>query len=201
MSDTAHEYQQLAKHYGGMYDEELQKLATEYDDLTDVAQVVLREELQRRKLDLPESHLEPTEEVDSHTGAEVFSLDLDVSPDGNVLIGNFQSTEAAAIAYWALEMAGLHAKIVTPQAGPSTTPRLQVAPEDVNRAQQILAQPISAEVMDQYESAKETGDFESPDCPVCSTPDPLLESADPVNEWFCESCGHQWKEAQATGTE
>ena len=62
----------------------------------------------------------------------------------------------------------------------------------------VLAQPISAEVMEQYESAKESGDFQSPDCPRCGTPDPLLESADPVNEWFCESCGHQWKDQPAT---
>jgi hypothetical protein len=195
MSDTAREYQQLAKHYGGMYDEELLKLAAEYDDLTDVAQLALREELQRRKLDLPKPHPDPAEEMGRHTSGAILSLDMDVSADGNVLIGNFQSPEEAAIAYWALEMAGIHARIVTPPSGPSRTPRLQVAPVDADRAQQVLAQPISAEVMDQFESAKETGDFEAPDCPVCGTPDPLLESSDPVNEWFCESCGHQWKDA------
>jgi len=198
MSESADEYQQLAKRYSSMYDEELLKLAAEYDDLTDTAQLVLRDELQRRKLELPTPAADPADE--DHTGGEPISLDLDVSPDGNVLIGNFQSTEQATIAYWALEIAGIPAKVVTPPSGPSSTPRLQVAPEDAGRAQQVLSQPVSAEVMDQYEAAKATGDFETPDCPVCGTPDPLLESADPVNEWFCESCGHQWKDAQAATT-
>jgi len=198
MSDSVDEHRQLAKRYSGMYDEELLKLAAEYDDLTDTAQLVLRDELQRRKLDLPTPPADPADE--DHTGGEPISLDLDISPDGNVLIGNFQSPEQAAIAYWALEIAGIPAKIVRPQSGPSPTPRLQVAPEDAERAQQVLSQPASAEAMDQYEAAKETGDFETPDCPVCGTPDPLLESADPVNEWFCESCGHQWKDAQSAVT-
>jgi hypothetical protein len=198
MSDSADEYQQLAKRYSGMYDDELLKLASEYDDLTDTAQLVLRDELLRRKLEAPKPSAEPAEE--DHTGGEPIALDLDVSPDGNVLIGNFQSTEQATIAYWALEIAGIPSKLIMPPSGPSSIPRLQVAPEDAGRAQQILAQPASDEVMDQYESAKQTGDFETPDCPVCGTPDPLLESADPVNEWFCESCGHQWKDAQSATT-
>lgn len=198
MSDSADEYQQLAKRYSCMYDDELLKLAAEYDDLTDTAQLVLRDELQRRKLELPTLTADPAD--GDHTGGEPISLDLDVSPDGNVLIGNFQSAEQASIAYWALEIAGIPAKVVTPPSGPSSTPRLQVAPEDAGRAQQVLSQPVSGEVMDQYEAAKETGDFETPDCPVCGTPDPLLESADPVNAWFCESCGHQWKDAQAATT-
>lgn len=196
MNDAARDYQQLAKHYGGMYDEELQVLAAQCDDLTDVAQQVLREELQRRKLELPKPRLDPSAE-----GARLVPLQMDMTSDGNVLVGSFRTLEEAAIAYWALEIAGIPSKVVTPSEGGTTTPRLQLAPEDAERAQHVLTQPISEEARDQYEAAKESGDFESPNCPRCATPDPLLESADPVNEWFWESCGHQWKDALATGTE
>ncbi|HVJ08565.1 MAG TPA: hypothetical protein VM554_09280 [Acidisarcina sp.] len=185
------DYQQLVRHYSSMYDEELQTLAAQYDDLTEVAQQALREELQRRKMDLPQRRQEPSGEVPA-----AVPLEVDMAADGNALVGNFRTVEEATIAYWALEIAGIASKVVTPQ-----TPRLQLAPEDVERAQQVLAQPISDEAMEQYEAARETGDFQSPECPRCGTPDPLLESADPVNEWFCESCGHQWKDTLHHGTE
>src|SRR5450631_2926415 len=193
MNDQATEYLQLSKRYSAMYDEELLQLAGDFNDLTDVAQQALRDELKLRKLTIPKPGTEPADGAHDGHDAEV-STEWDMAPDGDILLGKFSTAEEAAISYWALELAGIHSRVVTPTAGPSLAPRLQVAPEDAARAQQVLAQPISAEVMEQYESAKETGDFQSPDCPRCGTPDPLLESADPVNEWFCESCGHQWKD-------
>ncbi len=196
MNDEARDYQRLAKHYGSMYDRELKELAAQYEDLTDIAQKVLREEFQRRKLELPESRPGPSVEAPG-----IVSLAIDMTPDGNALLGNFRTLEEAVMAYWSLEIAGILSKVVTPPSAGSTMPRLQLAPDDVERAQEVLAQPISDEAKDQYEAAKESGDFESPDCPRCGTPDPLLESADPVNEWFCESCGHQWKDAPQHGTE
>lgn len=197
MNDQASEYLQLSKRYSAMYEEELLQLAGQFDDLTDVAQQALRDELKLRKLDTPQPGVDTPTPGHDGDNAEV-STEWDMAPDGDILLGKFSTTEEAAISYWALELAGIHSRIVTPTGGPNLAPRLQVSPEDAGRAQQVLAQPISAEVMEQYESAKETGDFQSPDCPRCGTPDPLLESADPVNEWFCESCGHQWKDQPAT---
>ena len=197
MNDQATEYLQLSKRYSVMYDEELLLLAGDFHDLTQVAQQALRDELKLRKLSSPAPGERPI--AAAHDGANVeVSTEWDMAPDGDILLGKFSSAEEAAISYWALELSGIHSRVVTPAGGPSLAPRLQVAPEDAARAQQVLAQPISAEVMEQYESAKESGDFQSPDCPRCGTPDPLLESADPVNEWFCESCGHQWKDQPAT---
>jgi len=198
MNDQASEYLQLSKRYSAMYDEELLQLAGDFQSLTDVAQRALKEELNLRKLTIPQPGTQPAVEGGA-PDAEV-STEWDMAPDGDILLGKFSTTEEASISYWALELAGIHSRVVTPAGGPSLAPRLKVTPEDAARAQQVLAQPISPEVMEQYESAKETGDFQSPDCPRCGTPDPLLESADPVNEWFCESCGHQWKDAPATAS-
>lgn len=195
MSDQASEYLQLSRRYSAMYDEELLQLAGDFGNLTDVAQRALGEELKLRKITIPQPGTQPAEEG-GDPNVEV-STEWDMAPDGDILLGKFSTAEEAQISYWALELAGIHSRVVTPTGGPSLAPRLKVGPADAGRAQQVLAQPISAEVMEQYESAKETGDFQSPDCPRCGTPDPLLESADPVNEWFCESCGHQWKDSPA----
>jgi hypothetical protein len=199
MNDQASEFLQLSKRYSSMYDEELLQLAGDFDNLTDVAQRALNEELKLRKLTIPQPGAHPVDEP-SDPHAQV-STEWDMAPDGDILLGKFSSAEEAQISYWALELEGIHSRVVTPAASPNLAPRLKVSPEDATRAQQVLAQPISAEVMEQYESAKETGDFQSPDCPRCGTPDPLLESADPVNEWFCESCGHQWKDEPAESQE
>ncbi len=199
MNDQASEYLQLSKRYTSMYDEELLQLAADFDNLTDVAQKALSDELKLRKLSISRPGAEPADDEDAGHDAEV-STEWDIAPDGDILLGKFSTAEEASISYWALELAGIHSRVVTPAGGPSLAPRLQVSPQDATRAQQVLAQPISAEVMEQYESAKESGDFQSPDCPRCGTPDPLLESADPVNEWFCESCGHQWKDEPASGS-
>jgi hypothetical protein len=201
MNDQATEYLQLSKRYSAMYDEELLQLAGEFNDLTDVAQQALRDELRLRKLDIPQPGPSPENERDAADDAikyaAVVGRDMDIAPNGDALLKGFSSSEEAAIFYWALEIAGIRSRLITTEML-TVGPQLQVAAQDVARAQQVLAQPISAEVMEQYESAKETGDFQSPDCPRCGTPDPLLESADPVNEWFCESCGHQWKDQPAS---
>jgi hypothetical protein len=193
MTNTTDEYQQLAKHYAAMFDEELLQLAADFDDLTDVAKEVLGDELKHRKLSMPATTASPEAQPETKSGT-VVARDLDIAPNGDALLKGFSSAEEASIYYWALEIAGIHSRLITNQMV-TAGPQLQIAAEDLERAQKVLAQPISAEVMEQYESAKETGDFQSPNCPVCETPDPLLESADPVNEWFCESCGHQWKDA------
>jgi hypothetical protein len=197
MTNTTDEYQQLVKHYAAMYDEELLQLAADFDDLTDVAKAALSDELKHRKLSMPAPAASPEAQLETAgealQPAAVVARDLDIAPNGDALLKGFSSSEEASICYWALEIAGIRSRLITNQML-TVGPQLQIAAQDLERAQKVLAQPISAEVMEQYESAKETGDFQSPNCPVCGTPDPLLESADPVNEWFCESCGHQWKD-------
>jgi uncharacterized Zn finger protein len=40
-------------------------------------------------------------------------------------------------------------------------------------------------------------EFVLPKCPKCGAEDPVLEGADPVNTWRCETCGKLWSEPPA----
>jgi Putative prokaryotic signal transducing protein len=47
------DHEQLASFYAGLADEELIKIGSQFDSLTDEAQIVLRKEFDRRSLDAP----------------------------------------------------------------------------------------------------------------------------------------------------
>jgi hypothetical protein len=69
---------------------------------------------------------------------------------------------------------------------------VQVAADQLEQA--VLASPIPQEVIE--ESQKKMPEFELPGCPTCGASDPLLESADPVNTWLCETCGAEWSDPE-----
>jgi hypothetical protein len=73
-------------------------------------------------------------------------------------------------------------------------PRVQVAADQLEQAQAVLASPIPQEVI--AESQMEVPEFALPGCPQCGASDPLLESADPVNTWLCETCGAEWSDPE-----
>jgi ribosomal protein L37AE/L43A len=52
------------------------------------------------------------------------------------------------------------------------------------------AKSISHKIIQQ--SKMHIPDYDPPVCPNCGDADPLLESADLINSWRCESCGKQW---------
>jgi ribosomal protein S27E len=68
--------------------------------------------------------------------------------------------------------------------------RVKVAADELDRARAIIANPIPQDVID--ESHETVPEYESPRCPGCGAEDPVLESAEPVNAWKCESCGREW---------
>jgi hypothetical protein len=75
------------------------------------------------------------------------------------------------------------------------TPQVKVAPDDVDRARRILDKPIEEDLRREFEEQRNVGDFQFPICPACSSPDVLLESTEPENEWLCETCGRRWSDS------
>jgi tRNA(Ile2) C34 agmatinyltransferase TiaS len=73
-----------------------------------------------------------------------------------------------------------------------SSPRIVVAADQLEQAREIISRPIPKEIVEQSKMPVE--EYEPPVCPSCGTADPILESADPVNSWRCESCGRQWTE-------
>ncbi len=75
--------------------------------------------------------------------------------------------------------------------------RVEVGADQLEQAKRIAAQPMPQEIIKMFEEIEEdVAEFEIDKCPQCGAEDPILEGVDPVNQWLCESCGHQWKDSE-----
>ena len=75
-------------------------------------------------------------------------------------------------------------------------PQVMVAPDDLERASEILSRPIAPEMRRDFEAEESLAarPFEIPMCVRCSSTEVLLESIDPFNKWRCETCDEVWAE-------
>jgi hypothetical protein len=186
----------LARRYSEMSDSELLDLRADFDDLTDNAQEALRQELSHRKLwsttpAIPTApQVRDAEPEDDPPDGPAFNLEL-----GGESICTCDSLEQADLVCYALGLQKIEAAVYRPQEKyAQPLPQVRVAPSDVERAREILAQGISDQVIREFESQPAPDDFVEPACPKCGAPDALLESVDPVNQWLCETCGTRWQD-------
>jgi ribosomal protein L37AE/L43A len=216
-ADPIAEWQRLTQLYREMGDGELEALDADKGDLTEVAQQVLDDEVRTRgldkldklnKLDKPSG---PTSEADaskrfasptwnSHSGS---TTDGEATEEGDEPVEYTWKTplcecedrEEAWQLQEMLRVAGIASWIEGPgyQIGHELSyPRIVVAADQLEKAHEVISQPISQEIVEQSKSPVE--EYVPPVCPSCGTEDPILESADPVNSWRCESCGRQWSD-------
>ncbi len=173
---------------------ELMELREAFGDLTEVAQGVLRDELQKRQLWDLQSRAEASPEGRETSAA--LSEDLRL---GGVIVGEYDTVNDAKLAVYVLELAGIQATVVDGTGRfDLRLPFVRVAPEDAERADAILAQPVSLQIRADFEATLNMPDFEVPACPHCHCREVLLEAFEPVNQWLCEDCGHRWQDALAT---
>ena len=221
--DPRHEWERLTHLYAEKNDEEIQELAADFGNLTEVARQVLRDEMKKRKLGSPETaHNEAKKRRadDEHEQPAFFgrwnqpadekgpardSVTPDPDSEQSVeytwkteLCTCDNSEEAWQIAE-VLRRAGIESWPDRPGASFGTPSlaseeiRILVAADQLDDARTILAQPIPRDVIDQ--SREKVEDFVPPTCPKCGAADPLLESIDPANTWLCENCGARWGDA------
>ncbi len=88
-----------------------------------------------------------------------------------------------------LKRAGIESWVQSRRYG-LTYSRILVAADELDHARAIVANPIPQDIID--ESHQSVPEFEPPRCPGCGAEDPVLESAEPVNAWKCDSCGREW---------
>jgi hypothetical protein len=211
MQDDPQRYwRDLTEHYGQMSDGELLELGESRGDLTEVAQQVLRDEMKRRGLD----QSKPAEVAKITHGDAVVHWESpryrDRPREGSdggdapaeftwkTLLCECDTTQEAWQVAETLRRAGIESWITGSRATWDVSgPRVQVAADQLEQAQAIMASPIPQEVIE--ESQIKMPEFELPGCPTCGAGDPLLESADPVNAWVCESCGAQWSDPEDAG--
>jgi len=206
--DTTADRQSLTQHYSQMYDDELLALNDDINDLTEVAQQVLRDEMGKRGLNEPRvtqktpkiSHrlVDPLSDFDADSQPfddESKESDQPAEFTWKTPLCECDDSESAAQIRMALRQAGIDSWLDGQGfrvAVDLSNPRILVAADQLDQAREILSQPIPQSIIEQ--SKMEIPEYEPPVCPACGAEDPILESADPVNSWLCESCGKQWTE-------
>jgi hypothetical protein len=198
MNWTPEQYSQLTERYRDMSDAELRRLARTPDDLTDIANEILKKEIAARKLTpgqpavLPlAKNSENTEENedDDIDGALWFSYAQKAPPHCTFEYDSIRQAQDAAEFLWESRIRS-YVLQPNPDGMSLLGPRLVVLPKDAERATQILSQPIPNRIVDDPEIVLE--DFLVPSCPICNTPDAILAACEPTNHWLCEACEHEW---------
>jgi hypothetical protein len=205
------EWQRLTQLYREMGDGELEALDADKGDLTEVARQVLSDEIRKRGLDKPDKPGGPNNEADA---AKRFGIsprgrdgDLpageDAAEESNPLVEYTWKTplcecddpEKAWQIQEVLRQAGIESWLdrwAYNEASVFGDQRIMVAADQLEKAHEVISQPIPQEIVEQSKMPIE--EYVPPVCPSCGAADPILESAEPVNSWRCESCGRQWSE-------
>jgi hypothetical protein len=193
------EKRRLAANYAAMTDGELQHLARNAESLTELAWDALEDELDRRRLELPdEAKPEPRQEMEMR--------DL-------VTIRQFRDLPEALLAKGSLESSGIECFLADENlvrldwfiSNFVGGIKLNVHPADVNNAQNLLNEPILEGLYVQG-----IGLYEQPRCPKCRSLDVNFQELDrpiaylsaflrvpmPVQRpaWHCHACDAEWED-------
>lgn len=198
------EWRRITELYADMYDEQLLELAGSFNDLTDTAKTVLRDELRKRDLGDPlssdfsalaRSRADAQRALDT---AESEEAGKSIDYTWKTLLCERESREEAWQTREVLRRAGIESWLRDPSAYFAqaaldlTNYRILVAADQLEEARAVIANPIPQEIID--ESRLEIPEYSPPICPACGAPDPTLLAADPANSWECENCGNEWSD-------
>jgi hypothetical protein len=221
-NDPIRYWHDLTENYRQMSDGELLELASKPEDLTEVAQQVLRDEKRRRGLDKqpppsapPHSgsftgkgyhHMVDGGFVDSYVSAghddpgdQADEDDTEHEYTWKTHLCDCESNDRAWQLHEALKRHGIEnwVRAVVPSSTDSVGPQVYVAADELDRAQAIAALPIPQDILDEWNTA--VPDFELPHCPRCgSREEVVLENTQPTNTWQCEACGAEWSDPEPT---
>jgi len=218
MIDPEQERARLADFYAGQMDGELEKVAGQAYELTDLALEALRAELSRRGLKAKLVEKRPlTPNQGPVPGDPPPQRTVEVLPEGEldmramVTIRQFRDLPEALLAKGSLDSAGIECVLVDGNivrldwflSNLIGGVKLEVDPDDVEAAEQVLSQPIPEEF-----EAEGTGSYEQPRCPRCGSLDINFRESDPAaylslalsvpipfrrRAWRCRSCSAEWE--------
>jgi hypothetical protein len=222
--DPMEEWRRLTAHYSEMGDLEIRELAAQINDLTETAQQILRDELKKRGISQKFLNSPSTDRqaVDNDTSAVHWNSRDDSYQDTDdvAAIGSVEYTwktglcrcdsiDEAAQRGEMLRRAGIESWIQRPgtrfvvpwlELGVGDL-QINVAADQLEQAQAVMAQPIPQDIIDEIKEEESTPAYEVPRCPKCRAEDPTLESVEPSNNWLCESCGYTWSDPILDSTE
>jgi hypothetical protein len=190
----------FADGYMQMSEGELLKLATSYDSLVEPARDALRGEFARRGLEPP-----------------IVEEPEDVASQPLVTVRRYRDLSEAIVGRAALESAGVFCflqdenflRLDWGAAIALGGLRLQVRPDDVQAAEELLGQPIPESI--EYESRAE---YLQPHCPRCGSINITFEGSDRsaalvttvmlavplpfgAESWRCDACGCRWADDES----
>lgn len=196
MNNADQERMRLVEAYSKLSDGELEKIATESDELTDVARELLQAEIVRRGLKI---------EFTEHAGSGEMEFRYLVT------LRKFRDLPEALLAKGSLESAGIECSL-----GDDNMVRLDwfysnaiggikllVNRDDVEAAEEVLTSPIP----ENFE-AEGVGAYEQPKCPKCGSLDVNFQESDPAaylslavnvplpfrrRAWRCRACNAEWE--------
>jgi hypothetical protein len=207
-TDPLEEWRRLTALYAEMGDVEIRELADQIGDLTETAQQALRDEIKKRAISTTPSG--PSAPIPDHRDATVNwepasyrnePGDLPEENDGpheytwKVLLCECDTAAEARQVAELLRRAKIDSWIEGPRSRLGMGgARVMVGADQLDEARRVASQPIPQDVIDATADAESAAEYELPACPKCGAEDPTLESAEPSNNWLCESCGYAWSE-------
>lgn len=201
MATPEQERERIAGVYSGMSDEELANIATQGFELGEIARQALQAEIARRGLEIA---------ITSSPGIDVYEL------NELVTIRKYRDLPEALLAKGTLESAGIESHLADDNiirldwfySNLIGGIKLQVRPEDIDAANEILNQPIPENL-----EIDGVGEYQQPKCPKCQSLDVSYRELQklasygsaylgvpvPVHKkaWSCHSCGNEWEETEA----
>jgi predicted RNA-binding Zn-ribbon protein involved in translation (DUF1610 family) len=188
--DSPEEWLRLKELYASMNEGELEVVANEAYDLTDIARPLLKDEIARRglkialRMERPKRGAAPP----ASTGFDPSRLDLAVA-------GTFWDLNDARKVKAFLESAGIPAfwgpkNVEVPDGlGFEEGVDLTVREEDLSRVRGVIGQLVPQEPHDEKEFSFV--------CPKCHSPEIVFQEMDAETakfNWSCDACGHEWND-------
>ena len=195
------QWRRLTKLYGDMYDGQLLELAATFNDLTEMAKTVLRDELRKRELGDPlapgwsasaQLKAQEQEELEQASAEAAERPAIEYTWKVPLCECNL-SIEASQVAE-TLKRAGIQSWLNRPQFPSDLRGSIVlVAADQLDEARAVIANPIPQDIID--ESQIEIPEYAPPVCPSCGAADSILIATEPANSWECETCGEEWTDS------
>jgi hypothetical protein len=220
--DPEAERNRLADFYSHQLDGELEKVASQAYEITEIAREALTAEMSRRGLPVTLVERPPIPPappaVPGDPPPELRSIESQNQQDGEfefqkmVTIRKFRDLPEALFAKGSLESAGIECALLDDNmvrldwfiSNLLGGVKLQVKPEDAASAEEILSQPIP----ENFDVAG-VGQYDQPHCPKCHSLDVNFQETAPAayvsaylnvpipfhrRAWRCHSCNAEWED-------
>ena len=195
--DPAQERQRLADVYAGQLDGELEKVAEEAYELSDIARETLKAELDKRGLNVALAEHAPIPVKKTPKPGDPPEDDQEICPTqskfrpneftsesvGMVMIRKFRDLPEALLAQGSLESAGIECAVADQNmvrldwfvSNAIGGIKLLVHADEVADAEQVLSQPIP-----EHFDVSGVGEYNQPKCPKCGSLDINYRELDPA---------------------